>query len=104
MGHKMRKVIWAAIVCLSAANAADAADQAIVDKYNKSCKICHATGAAGAPITGNSAQWASRMQKGIDALVVSVDKGMNAMPPKGLCTDCTNEDFKALINYMVEAK
>lgn len=100
----MKKVILAAIFCVSATSAGHAAEQAIVDKYNKSCKICHASGAAGAPITGNSAQWASRMEKGLDALVVSVDKGLNAMPPKGMCFDCTNEDFKALIDYMVETK
>ena len=42
---------------------------------------------------------------GIPAVrVESVDKGMNAMPPKGMCFDCSADDFKALIEYMVAPK
>ncbi|ARN74074.1 c-type cytochrome [Oceanicoccus sagamiensis] len=83
---------------------AQAADQAVIDRYSKTCAVCHAAGAAGAPRTGDAAQWAPRMEKGMDTLVTSVDKGMNAMPPKGMCFDCSPEEFKALIEYMVEAK
>jgi cytochrome c5 len=25
---------------------------------------------------------------------------MNAMPPKGMCFDCTDEEYQALIEYM----
>ena len=83
---------------------AQAADQAVVDLYTKSCAVCHAAGAAGAPKTGDAAQWAPRMEKGMDTLVTSVDKGMNAMPPKGMCFDCTPEQFQALIEYMAQPK
>ena len=74
------------------------------DRYNKTCVVCHAAGAAGAPKTGVPADWESRMAKGMDAMVESVDKGMNAMPPKGMCFDCSADDFKALIEYMVAPK
>jgi cytochrome c5 len=74
------------------------------DRYNKTCVVCHAAGAAGAPKTGVPAEWEARMAKGMDALVESVDKGMNAMPPKGMCFDCSADDFKALIEYMATAK
>ncbi|MCZ6830428.1 MAG: c-type cytochrome [Gammaproteobacteria bacterium] len=74
------------------------------DRYNKTCVVCHAAGAAGAPKTGVAAEWESRMAKGMDALVESVDKGMNAMPPKGMCFDCSADDFKALIEYMAAPK
>lgn len=81
-----------------------AADQAVIDRYGKSCAVCHAVGVAGAPKTGDAAQWAPRLEKGMDALVASVDKGMNAMPPKGMCFDCKPDEFKALIEYMVQPK
>ena len=74
------------------------------DRYNKTCAVCHASGAAGAPKTGDAAAWAPRLEKGMDALVASVDKGMNAMPPKGMCYDCSADDYKALIEYMAAAK
>jgi len=77
---------------------------ALEDRYNKTCVVCHAAGAAGAPKTGVAAEWEPRMAKGMDAMVESVDKGMNAMPPKGMCFDCSADDFKALIEYMAAPK
>ena len=56
------------------------------------------------PKTGVAAEWEPRMAKGMDVLVESVDKGMGAMPPKGMCFDCSADDFKALIEYMATAK
>ncbi|MEN0107868.1 MAG: cytochrome c5 family protein, partial [Pseudomonas sp.] len=29
-----------------------------------------------------------------------VTDGYNAMPPRGLCTDCSAEDFQAIIHWM----
>lgn len=77
-----------------------AADQAVVDRYKKTCAVCHGSGAAGAPKTGNDKQWAPRLEKGIDTLVDHAKNGFNAMPPKGMCFDCSDEEFKALIEYM----
>ena len=74
-----------------------------MDKYNKSCAICHASGAANAPKTGDTAAWEPRLAKGTDALVASVNAGLNAMPPKGMCFDCTDDDYKALIDFMATA-
>lgn len=94
----MRKLI--AIVFLASATAAMAAPD--MAKYDKSCKVCHDAGAAGAPKTGDAAAWEPRMAKGMDALVQSVNNGLNAMPPKGMCFDCTNDEYKALIEYMAK--
>jgi len=92
------------LACVFLAGAVSAADQAVVDKYNKSCMACHASGAAGAPKTGDAAAWAPRLDKGMDTLVANVSNGFNAMPPKGLCMDCTADDYKALIDYMSKAQ
>jgi cytochrome c5 len=80
--------------------AATAFAQPDMAKYDKSCKICHATGAAGAPKTGDAAAWEPRLAKGMDVLVASVNNGLNAMPPKGMCFDCSDADYVALIEYM----
>lgn len=71
------------------------------DIYKKYCVVCHAAGVAGAPKFQDSASWSSRKDKGIDALVESATKGVNAMPPKGTCMTCTKEDLKAAIEYML---
>jgi cytochrome c5 len=91
-------------ICLMAGFSAAAVGNEVEDRYNKSCAVCHAAGTAGAPKTGVPADWTDRLAKGMDALVESVDKGMNAMPPKGMCFDCSAEDFKALIEYMSAPK
>ena len=87
-----------AIVSMVAATCAMAAPD--MAKYDKSCKVCHASGAAGAPKTGDAAAWEPRMSKGMDVLVQSVNNGLNAMPPKGMCFDCSDDEYKALIEYM----
>ena len=73
-------------------------------KYNKSCAVCHNAGVAGAPKTGDADAWAPKLEKGMDVLVQSVQTGLNAMPPKGMCFDCSDEDYRALINYMATPK
>lgn len=93
------KKILAAAAMLCAAGAMAEPD---MEKYNKSCAVCHATGAANAPKTGDAAAWEARLAKGMDALVAAVSTGLNAMPPKGMCFDCSDEDYKALIEYMAK--
>jgi cytochrome c5 len=44
------------------------------------------------------------MAEGMDKMVESVANGMNAMPPRGLCMDCTTEQYEALIEYMAAPK
>jgi cytochrome c5 len=75
----------------------------VEEQYGKSCAVCHAAGAAGAPKTGVPSEWESRMDKGMETLVKSVKDGLNAMPPKGMCFDCSDEDYQALIEFMAKS-
>ncbi len=70
--------------------------------YDSKCATCHATGAANAPKLGDAAAWASRVGKGMDVLYTSAIKGFNGMPAKGLCFDCSDDEIKASVDYMVE--
>jgi cytochrome c5 len=74
--------------------------QDVQERYEKSCIICHANGAAGAPKTGDVKAWEPRLAKGMEALVKSVEEGLKAMPPRGMCFDCSSEEYKALILLM----
>ena len=47
-------------------------------------------------------EWESRLEKGLDAVVANAVNGMNAMPAKGLCFDCNEDDIRALVEYMLE--
>ena len=69
--------------------------------YQRSCQACHATGAAGAPKLGDKAAWALRIAKGNDAMLSSVKNGLKAMPPKGTCMSCSEDELRAAMEYMV---
>ncbi|AWF79514.1 cytochrome c5 family protein [Microbulbifer sp. A4B17] len=72
------------------------------DIYNASCQTCHAAGVAGAPKFGDAAAWAPRIAKGMDTLYTNAINGIGAMPAKGLCMDCSDDEIKAAVNYMTE--
>ncbi|MEH6557494.1 MAG: c-type cytochrome [Oceanicoccus sp.] len=72
------------------------------DIYNTNCMACHATGAAGAPKLGDVAAWAGRMEKGIDQVYANAINGYNAMPAKGLCMSCSDDDVKSVVDYILE--
>jgi len=69
--------------------------------YQMSCFACHGTGAAGAPLLGDAGAWSERMAKGMDAVMLNVVNGVNAMPPKGLCMTCSDDNLRTLVNYMI---
>src|SRR5690554_4435724 len=70
--------------------------------YDAVCLACHTTGAAGAPVIGDTAAWAPRIEKGIDTLIDHAINGFNAMPAKGGCANCPDEEITASVEYMVE--
>lgn len=71
--------------------------------YARSCRSCHTVAATRAPLTGDAAAWAPRMERGMDAMVSSVVNGFGGMPPFGMCMDCSPEQFAALIQFMAGA-
>ena len=70
-------------------------------QYAASYGECHAYAAAGAPKTGDAAQWKPRLAKGMEGLVLSVKNGLGVMPAGGMCSTCSDDDYKALISYML---
>jgi cytochrome c5 len=71
--------------------------------YDTKCMACHAAGVAGAPKLGDKAAWAARVEAGMDALMANATNGLNAMPPKGTCMECSDADLKAAVEYMVNS-
>lgn len=76
-------------------------DEGLAAIYDRSCRACHALEGLGAPLAGDSAAWAPRLsERGMDGLLASVHSGRGSMPAMGYCADCTDEDFRALIEFM----
>jgi len=80
------------------------ANEELAGIYQRSCRSCHTVAATGAPLTGDVAGWAPRMEKGMDVMLDSVIDGFGGMPPLGLCMDCSAEQFEALIRFMAGAE
>jgi cytochrome c5 len=92
--------VEAAAPAATAATQTAAADGQSI--YKASCQACHAAGVAGAPKLGDKDAWAPRIAKGNDAMYLSLKNGLNAMPPKGACMSCSEDELRAAMEYMVE--
>ncbi len=86
----------------AAAPAAASAGRSASDLYNTKCAACHASGVLNAPKFGTS-DWADRAGKGLDTLVSNAINGFNAMPPRGTCADCSDDEINAIVEYMVDS-
>ena len=72
--------------------------------YDKTCATCHAAGIAGAPKLGDKDAWSPRIAKGMDVLYQSGINGLPpAMPAKGMCFTCSDDDIIAIVDYMVDS-
>lgn len=65
-----------------------------------SCGNCHTSRMSGAPRLGDTEAWAPVIAQGMDTMLEHTINGYRKMPPLGLCSVCTEEDFVALISWM----
>ena len=69
--------------------------------YHEYCHICHGTGMPDVPQFGDVKHWQVRVGKGMEALYNAALYGVNAMPPMGLCDECSEAQIKSAVDYMV---
>ena len=94
------KKLAAIVACFSMLCCSQLQAGGIEDKYGKACAACHGPGVLGAPKKGDKAAWAPRLKQGNDVLLSHTRNGYKNMPAKGLCNDCSDADYLALIKYM----
>lgn len=70
--------------------------------YNSACLACHASGAAGAPKYRIKADWTARLAAGLDTVYANAINGIGAMPAKGLCGNCSDDEIKAAVDHMIK--
>ena len=71
--------------------------------YVNACTTCHSIGLAGAPKFADASTWGVRPDKGIAALTMSVKNGLNGMPPKGMCMDCSEDELSSAVQHMLDS-
>ena len=83
----------------AAAGGAARSGEAVVGQF---CNACHGTGLLNSPKIGDAAAWQARADKegGLDGLLAKAITGINAMPPKGTCADCSDDELLAAIEHM----
>lgn len=96
----MKRSMIAVILCAGLGIVANSQAATVEQRYGSACATCHGSGAGGAPKKGDAAAWAPRLKQGEATLLAHIKNGFRAMPPRGLCNDCTDAEYKALIDYM----
>ncbi len=76
--------------------------------YNEICQLCHtAPGVGGAPVFGDTAAWAPRLEQSAELTQDHVINGYTGeagfMPPKGGRLDLSDEEILDALDYMLEA-
>lgn len=89
--------------CGGAAAAAPAAGGARSGEeiYTAKCAACHGSGVLGAPKFGTNEMQLRLDEKGMETLMSHAINGFNAMPPRGTCADCSDEDIQAAVDHML---
>ena len=90
-------VAEAAAPVAAATSAAPMSGQQVYERF---CFACHAQGVGEAPLFQDAGQWAQRLQKGMDELLRTSTQGLGAMPPKGTCMTCSDDEMAAAIRYL----
>jgi len=95
MGEECKGVETVAAAAGGGARTAD-------DIIAKHCNACHGAGVLGAPKIGDTAAWKERAdhQGGLDGILAAAISGINAMPPKGTCADCSDDELREAIKKM----
>ena len=91
-----------ALFLIPASSVVYAADGKAV--YEKTCKLCHSAGIAGAPKFGDTAEWEKRMAKGMATLEASAINGLGIMPAKGGNKKLSDDEVKAAVAYLAHSK
>lgn len=71
------------------------------DVYRAKCLACHAVGVTGAPKVGVRETWQPAISKGLMSFYDSVINGHAAMPARGFCDGCSDQELKEAVNYML---
>jgi cytochrome c5 len=75
------------------------------ESYMRNCAVCHLPGIADAPKVGDKAEWSRRMRSGLSMVYRNALEGLpnTAMMAKGGHTDLSDEEIKAIVDYMIGA-
>ena len=89
-------------VAVAAAGGSSGAPRSGDEVFQASCFACHGTGLPSAPQLKDAAAWAPRIAKGVDVLIANAINGFQAMPAKGGCASCSDEEVEAAVKHILD--
>lgn len=101
IANRLKPVGEVKVVAGTGASAVGGDTNAGEQLFNTVCQACHSAGLAGAPKTGDTAAWKTRIAQGIDTLYANAINGKNAMPAKGGAMSATDAEVEAAVDIMV---
>lgn len=87
----------------SSGSAATPAAESVQAIYDKTCAVCHAEGVHGAPRPGVKSDWETPLSYGVEEIYLNTLEGIGEMPRRGMCTDCTDDQLKAVVDFMIRS-
>ena len=88
---------------VASAEIVETAERSGEEIYNSKCAGCHTSGVMGSPKFASLEDWAPRVGLGLEKLTLSAIAGKGGMPAKGTCMDCTDDDIKITVQYMLDS-
>ena len=88
---------------VASAEIVETAERSGEEIYNSKCAGCHTSGVMGAPKYASLEDWAPRLDLGLEKLTLSAIAGKGGMPAKGTCMDCSDNDIKITVQYMLDS-
>ena len=88
---------------VASAESTETAERSEEEIYNSKCAGCHNSGVMGAPKYAALADWSSRIDLGLDKLTASAIAGKGGMPARGTCMDCSDNEIKVTVKYMLDS-
>ena len=114
----LKCLIFCHVIMISMAHANTHHPQDFLDKikdskdagksvYEHFCSVCHNPKPQillGAPRSQVHEDWVMRTKTGLNALIKNTHEGFNAMPPRGGCFECSDEQLFAALLYMLPSE
>ena len=88
---------------VASAEIVETAERSGEEIYNSKCAGCHTSGVMGSPKFASLEDWAPRVGLGLEKLTLSAIAGKGGMPAKGTCMDCSDNDIKITVQYMLDS-
>ena len=90
-------------IVVATSESSEKAERSGEEIYSANCQGCHSSGVMGSPKYASLEDWAPRIDLGLEKLTLSAIAGKGGMPARGTCMDCSDNEIKLTVQYMLDS-